>query len=172
LYLRNCFISLNPLHRAAPVEKYPEAAWHKLMAVNVAGVFQLTRVLLPFLKASKSARVINVGSIDGLRVPTADTFAYSTSKAAVHHLTRVLANRLAPHRINVNCIAPGPFQSKMMRVTLERAGDLIANSCPLGRIGDDADMAAIALYLASNASAYVTGAVIPIDGGIVISSKL
>jgi NAD(P)-dependent dehydrogenase (short-subunit alcohol dehydrogenase family) len=98
-------------------------------------------------------------------VPLLETYAYSTSKAAVHHLTRVLARRLAP-QITVNAIAPGPFESKMMAETLKNFGEAIKKSCPMGRIGEDSDMAGVAIYLASKAGAYVTGAVIPVDGGI------
>jgi NAD(P)-dependent dehydrogenase (short-subunit alcohol dehydrogenase family) len=154
----------------APYEEYPDAAWDKVLAVNVKAVFHLTRALTPQLAAAASdadpARVINIGSIDGLQVPALETYAYSASKAAVHHLTRVLARRLAPQRITVNAVAPGPFESKMMAATLERFGDAIAESCPLGRIGTPEDMAGVAIYLASRAGAYVTGAVIPVDGGI------
>jgi NAD(P)-dependent dehydrogenase (short-subunit alcohol dehydrogenase family) len=109
---------------------------------------------------------VNIGSIDGLHVPALETYAYSTSKAAVHHLTRVLARQLAPRKITVNAVAPGPFESKMMAETLERFRDAIIGSCPMGRIGEPEDMAGVAIYLASRAGAYVTGAVIPVDGGI------
>jgi NAD(P)-dependent dehydrogenase (short-subunit alcohol dehydrogenase family) len=153
----------------APLADYPEAGWDKVMALNVKAVFDLTRMLIPQLEAASRpgdpARVINVGSIDGLQVPVLETYAYSASKAAVHHLTRTLARKLAP-RITVNAIAPGPFESKMMAETLKHFGDSIVKSCPLGRIGEASDMAGIAIYLASKAGAYVTGAVIPVDGGI------
>jgi NAD(P)-dependent dehydrogenase (short-subunit alcohol dehydrogenase family) len=156
----------------APLAEYPEAAWDKVLALNVKAVFHLTRALLPQLEAAARpgdpARVINVGSIDGLRVPLLETYAYSASKAAVHHLTRVLASRLAPHGITVNAIAPGPFESKMMAATLERFRDAIVASCPLGRIGEPEDMAGASIFLASRAGAYLTGAVIPVDGGITI----
>lgn len=151
------------------IETYPDAAWDKVLALNVKGVFHLTRALIPRLEAAAApgdpARVINVGSIDGIQVPMMETYAYSASKAAVHHLTRTLARRLAP-RATVNAVAPGPFESKMMAATLERFEDAIVASCPLGRIGEPEDMAGIAVYLASRAGAYVTGAVIPVDGGI------
>jgi len=154
----------------APYEEYPDSAWDKVLALNVKAIFHLTRACTPLLEEAASpedpARVLNVGSIDGLRVPALETYAYSTSKAAVHHLTRVLAKKLAPRHITVNAIAPGPFESKMMHETLERFGDAIVASCPLGRIGEPEDMAGVALYLASRAGAYVTGAVIPVDGGI------
>lgn len=154
----------------APLEEYPDSAWDKVLALNVKSVFHLTRACLPQLEEAATpgdpARVINVGSIDGLRVPLLETYAYSASKAAVHHLTRALAMRLARHHITVNAIAPGPFESRMMAATLERFRDQIVASCPLGRIGEPEDMAGVAIYLASRAGAYVTGAVIPVDGGI------
>jgi NAD(P)-dependent dehydrogenase (short-subunit alcohol dehydrogenase family) len=153
----------------APLAEYPDAAWDKVLALNVKSVFHLTRACLPRLEAAAApadpARVINIGSIDGLRPPILDTYAYSSSKAAVHHLTRHLALKLAP-RITVNAVAPGPFESKMMAATLDRFRDAIVASCPMRRIGEPDDMAGVAIYLASKAGAYVTGAVIPVDGGI------
>ncbi|MFQ5668068.1 MAG: SDR family oxidoreductase [Candidatus Binatia bacterium] len=154
----------------APLMEYPDTAWDKVLALNVKAIFFLTRALVPLLEqgaqARDPARVINIGSIDGLKVPLLETYAYSASKAAVHHLTRVLARALAPRRITVNAVAPGPFESKMMAATLERFKDAIVASCPLGRIGEPDDMAGVAIYLASRAGAYLTGAVIPVDGGI------
>lgn len=154
----------------APIAEYPDAAFDKVFALNVKGVFHMTRLLTPLLEKAASdddpARVINIGSIDGLQAPALETYAYSSSKAAVHHMTRVLAHRLAVQRITVNAIAPGPFESKMMAETLQRFGDAIKASCPLGRIGRPDDMAGAAIFLASRAGAYVTGAVIPVDGGI------
>jgi NAD(P)-dependent dehydrogenase (short-subunit alcohol dehydrogenase family) len=156
----------------APLADYPDAAWDKVLALNVKGVFHVTRALLPQLEKAvrpgDPARVINIGSIDGLRVPFLETYAYSTSKAAVHHLTRVLANQLASRQITVNAVAPGPFESKMMAETLDRFRDAIVASCPLGRIGEPEDMAGVAIYLASRAGAYLTGVVIPVDGGITV----
>src|SRR5262245_28238291 len=156
----------------APLVEYPDEAWDKVLALNVKAIFHLTRACLPLLKAAASpadpARVINIGSIDGLRVPLLETYAYSASKAAVHHLTRALAMRLAGQNVTVNAIAPGPFESKMMAETLHRFRDAIVASCPLGRIGEPEDMAGVAIYLASRAGAYVTGAVIPVDGGITV----
>jgi NAD(P)-dependent dehydrogenase (short-subunit alcohol dehydrogenase family) len=153
----------------APLAEYPDGAWDKVLALNVKGPFHLTRLCVPLLeKASRPgdpARVINIGSIDGLQAPVLETYAYSASKAALHHMTRVLAHKLAP-AITVNAVAPGPFESKMMAETLARFHDVIVGSCPMGRIGAPEDMAGIAIYLASKAGAYVTGAVIPVDGGI------
>jgi len=154
----------------APLAEYPDAAWDKVLALNVKSVFHLTRACLPLLEKAAQpgdpARVINIGSIDGLRVPFLETYAYSSSKAAVHHLTRALAIQLAPRGITVNAVAPGPFESKMMAETLDRFRDAIVSSCPLGRIGEPEDMAGVAIYLASRAGAYVNGTVIPVDGGI------
>jgi NAD(P)-dependent dehydrogenase (short-subunit alcohol dehydrogenase family) len=154
----------------APLADYSDDAFQKVLATNVKSVFNLTRELLPLLRKAGTkedpARVINIGSIDGLHVPVLETYAYSTSKAAVHHLTRVLARQLASDNINVNAVAPGPFQSKMMKETLERFGDMIVSQVPRGRIGEPEDMAGIAIFLASKAGAYITGAVIPVDGGM------
>jgi NAD(P)-dependent dehydrogenase (short-subunit alcohol dehydrogenase family) len=154
----------------APLADFPDAGWDKILATNLKAPFFLTRAFLPMLEAAASAddpaRVINIGSIDGMRVPDLENFSYSASKAGVHQLTRVLARQLGPSHITVNAIAPGPFQSKMMAATLERFGDEMAASSPLGRIGRPDDMAGAAVYLASRASAWVTGAIIPVDGGI------
>ncbi|MCH8007470.1 MAG: SDR family oxidoreductase [Chloroflexi bacterium] len=154
----------------APLAEYPEAGWDKVMNLNVRAVFHLTRFLVPQLERAASdddpARVINTGSIDGIQAPALETYAYSSSKAAVHQLTRTLAHRLAGQRITVNAIAPGPFESQMMAATLEQFGDQIRASCPLGRIGRPDDMAGAAIFLASRAGAYLTGTVIPVDGGI------
>jgi NAD(P)-dependent dehydrogenase (short-subunit alcohol dehydrogenase family) len=154
----------------APLAEYPASVWDKLLDLNLKAPFFLTRALLPLLEAAATpddpARVINVGSIDGLAVPAFPTYAYAASKAGLHHLTRVLARELGPRRITVNAVAPGPFESKMMAQTLRDFGDAIAASSPLGRIGRPDDMAGVALYLAGRAGAYVTGAVIPVDGGI------
>jgi NAD(P)-dependent dehydrogenase (short-subunit alcohol dehydrogenase family) len=156
----------------AALEAYPGAAWDKVLDLNLKAPFFLTRAMLPLLEAAAApddpARVINVGSIDGLRVPPFPTYAYSASKAGLHHLTRVLARELGPRGITVNAIAPGPFESKMMAETLARFGDQIAAAAPLGRIGRPDDMAGVAVYLASRAGAYVTGAVLPVDGGITL----
>ena len=154
----------------APLMEFPESAWDKVLDLNLKSPFFLTRALLPQLELAASdddpARVINIGSIDGLRVPALPTYSYSASKAAVHMLTKVLAKELGPKRITVNAIAPGPFESKMMAATLDAFGDAIAASAPLGRIGRPDDMAGTAVFLASRAGSYVTGAIIPVDGGI------
>ncbi|MFP6665357.1 MAG: SDR family NAD(P)-dependent oxidoreductase, partial [Deltaproteobacteria bacterium] len=127
----------------APLAEFPDAAWDKVLALNVKGVFHLTRTLVPHLEkaaaAGDPARVINIGSVDGLHVPGLETYAYSASKAGLHHMTRVLARRLARDHINVNAVAPGPFQSKMMAATIARAGDALKKSIPRQRIGEPSD---------------------------------
>lgn len=154
----------------APLEEFPDSGWDRVFNLNLKGPFHLTVKLLPLLRAAATAadpaRVINVGSIDGLVAPDLETYSYSACKAGLHHMTRVLAKRLAREHLTVNAIAPGPFQSKMMAATLDQFGDGIRASNPRGRIGEPEDMAGVALYLASRAGAYVTGAVIPVDGGI------
>jgi NAD(P)-dependent dehydrogenase (short-subunit alcohol dehydrogenase family) len=154
-----------------PLTTFPESAWDKVLNLNLKSPFFLTRALLPLLEQAATpddpARIINIGSIDGLHVPQlASTYSYSSSKAALHHLTRVLARELGPRHVTVNAVAPGPFESKMMAATLREYGEVIAASSPLGRIGRPDDMAGVAIFLASRAGAYVTGAVIPVDGGI------
>lgn len=154
---------------AQPFESFTPEAWDKVMDINLKAVFFLTQRLHPLLKQAaqggRSARVINVGSIDGLHVPPLETYPYSASKAGVHHLTRTLAARLAADNIRVNGIAPGPFESRMMAATLAAMGDAIRQANPLKRIGTPEDVAGTAIYLASRASDYVTGAIIPVDGG-------
>ncbi len=155
----------------AGYDDYPEQAWARCMELNVHAVFELTRALTPLLAAAGTAddpaRVINIGSVDGLHVPVYENYAYAASKAAVHQLTSVLAKRLAADHITVNAVAPGPFESKMMHETLETHGESLMQMIPLGRIGRADDMAGIALFLASRAGSYLTGALIPVEGGLV-----
>ena len=159
----------------AAIEEFPEAAWDKVMDINVKGPFFLTQALLPLLEAAATpedpARIINIGSIDGLNVNKLGTYSYGPSKAAVHHLTRTLASHLAERYITANAIAPGPFPSKMTAGIQKAFGDEITRQVPLKRWGVPADMAGVAIYLASKAGAYVSGAVIPVDGGIVASAR-
>jgi NAD(P)-dependent dehydrogenase (short-subunit alcohol dehydrogenase family) len=154
----------------APLEEFPASAWDRALDLNLKAPFRLTRAFLPLLEAAGTAddpaRVINIGSIDGLRVPAFPTYSYSASKAGVHQLTRVLARELGPRHITVNAVAPGPFESKMRAAVLSEYGEEIAAASPLGRIGRPDDMAGVAVYLSGRAGAWVTGAIIPVDGGI------
>jgi NAD(P)-dependent dehydrogenase (short-subunit alcohol dehydrogenase family) len=156
----------------APYPEYPESAFDKVLGLNVTAPFALTRDLTPLLEraatADDPARVVNVGSIAGIRAERltgTGTFAYSASKAALHHLTRTLAAELGPRQITVNAIAPGFFESRMTVGVLKQHGKAIAAACPLGRIGRPEEMAGVVVYLASRAGAYTNGAVIPVDGG-------
>ncbi|KQT86339.1 SDR family oxidoreductase [Aurantimonas sp. Leaf443] len=156
----------------APFESFPHEAFARVMGVNVAGLFSLTQGLMPMLVASASAeapsRVLNLGSVMGA-VPLAErVYSYAASKAAVHHLTRCLAKEFAARHVTVNALAPGPFASKMTAFatgTDEKAA-AIGAGVPLGRIGRPDDAAGAALFLCSRAGAYVTGAILPLDGGI------
>ncbi|MDJ0793314.1 MAG: SDR family oxidoreductase [Woeseiaceae bacterium] len=159
----------------ASIEEFPESGWDKVMDINVKGPFFLTQALLPLLEASATpedpARIINVGSIDGINVNQLGTYSYGPSKAAIHHLTRTLASHLADRNITANAIAPGPFPSKMTAGIAKAMGEKIREGVPLKRWGEPADMAGTAIFLAAKASAYISGAVIPVDGGIVGSSR-
>ena len=159
----------------ASFDDFPEIGWDKVMDTNVKSVFFLTQKLVDILETSAStsdpSRIINIGSIDGLGIPRAETYSYPASKAAVHQLTKVLANRLANRNINVNAIAPGPFESNMMAHTLEEYGEQIKSSVPRGRIGVPEDMAGVSIFLSSKASSYITGSIIPVDGGSLIARR-
>ncbi|OBB57652.1 3-oxoacyl-ACP reductase [Mycobacterium sp. 852013-51886_SCH5428379] len=155
----------------APFEEFPESGFDRVFDVNVKGVFLLTRALVPLLTAGATdtdpARVINTGSVDGFFTPEKgrNNFSYAASKAAVHMLTKHLATELAP-RILVNAIAPGLFPSRMTKVLLAAGEEAVGAALPLGRVGIADDMAGIAVFLASRASSYITGAIIPVDGGV------
>jgi 2-deoxy-D-gluconate 3-dehydrogenase len=165
----------------APLDEFPEMGWDKVMDTNVKGVFFLTQKLLPLLRkaatADDPARVVNVGSIDGIKIPVFETFSYGPSKAAVHHLTRVLAAHLVRENILVNAIAPGPFPTWMLSTGVGGGGDVdntdwdaVGRSNPRGRVGTPQDIAGIAIFLCSRAGAYTVGDVIVCDGGSVVSS--
>ena len=165
----------------APLDEFPESGWDKVMATNVKGIFFLTQQLLPLLRASAThedpARVINIGSVDGIKTPIFDNFSYGPSKAAVHHLTRVLAAHLVKENIIVNAIAPGPFPSWMLSAGVGFGGKVegqdwesVGARNPRGRVGTREDIAGLAIYLSSRAGAYTVGETITCDGGSVASS--
>lgn len=153
----------------APFEEFPEAGWDKVMDLNVKSPFFLTQACYPLLKASGSmaqpAKVINITSIDGIRLNPWDTFSYHASKSSLIYLTRRMAARLIEDQINVTSIAPGAFQSEMNRAARDHA-EAVAKRIPNQRIGRDEDMAAAAIYLASRAGDYVVGDTITVDGGV------
>ncbi len=156
----------------APLEEFPESGWDRVIHTNVEGIFHLTTALLPALREAATdtnpARIINIGSVDGLRPPVMENYSYSASKAAVHMLTRHLAKRLASEHITVNAIAPGPFESKMTAFMLDSqdAKEMVEQMVPLGRIGRPDDVVGLTVFLASRAGSYLTGTIIPLDGGI------
>jgi NAD(P)-dependent dehydrogenase (short-subunit alcohol dehydrogenase family) len=188
-------------------DAFPDAAWSKLLALNLQRVFSLTQALTPLLEAAAQqqqqqqqpgssstsnssgsgggggeagaaapvadpARVIHIGSIDGIRVPALPTFAYSASKAGLHQLSRHLAAELGPRGITSNTLACGPFPSRMMAATLREFGDEIRAANPLGRIGAPSDVGGACLFLASRAGAFVNGATLVLDGGLSLMSKI
>ena len=164
----------------APLEEFPENGWDKVMDTNVKGVFFLTQRLLPLLESAATAedpsRVINIGSIDGIKTPIFDNFPYGPSKAAVHYLTRVMAAHLTKRNIIVNAIAPGPFPTWMLSTGVGTGGDVegtdwdaLGRGVPRGRVGTAEDIAGVAIFLSSRAGAYTVGEVITCDGGSVVS---
>ncbi len=158
---------------AEPFDEFPEQGWDKVMNLNVKSPFFLLQALHGALKAAASddrpAKVINIASIDGIRLNPLETYSYHASKSALIYLTRRLAAKLVQERIVVNAIAPGPFASQMNRAARDHA-DIVAARTPMGRIGRDEDMAGAAIYLASRAGDYVVGETIAVDGGIAYAS--
>ncbi|MGO2860686.1 MAG: SDR family oxidoreductase [Brevibacterium sp.] len=154
----------------ASFDEFPAQAWDKVLGANVKAPFALAQRARALLEAGAElsagpSRIINIGSIDGLAVPSFENYSYSASKAAIHHLTRHMAATLAP-TILVNAVAPGPFPTKMMSWILDEKGDEIAAANPLRRIGTSDDVTGVLTFLLSQASSYLTGTVIPLDGGL------
>jgi NAD(P)-dependent dehydrogenase (short-subunit alcohol dehydrogenase family) len=158
-----------------PLATFPDEAWDTVIDLNLKSPFWLVQALLPALRragtADDPARIINIGSIAAIHVAQSPNYSYASSKAALHQLTRVLARELGPQHVTVNAVAPGPFPSQMMATTLDAMGDTIAASAPLRRLGRDDDMAGVAVFLASRAGAYLTGAIVPVDGGIATTAS-
>ncbi|MFJ4101350.1 SDR family oxidoreductase [Amycolatopsis japonica] len=158
-----------------PLETFPAEAWDAVIDLNLKSPFWLVQALLPALRragtADDPARIINIGSIAAIHVAEAPNYSYAGSKAALHQLTRVLARELGPQHVTVNAIAPGVFPSRMMAATIDAIGDTIAAKTPLRRIGRDDDMAGTAVFLAGRAGSFLTGAIVPVDGGIATTAS-
>lgn len=153
-------------------DQFPHKAWERVMNVNVAGLFTLTRDLLPRLEATATledpARIINLGSVMGTSPIGAGAYSYAASKAAVHHLTRIMASEFSPRQITVNAFAPGPFLSNMTAFALadQDRADEVKKTIPMGRLGSPEDIAGATLFLCGRGGAYTTGTIIPLDGGM------
>jgi 2-deoxy-D-gluconate 3-dehydrogenase len=164
----------------ASIEEFPEVGWDKVMDTNVKGVFFLTQRLLSLLEAKATAedpsRIVNIGSIDGIKTPAFDTWSYGPSKAALHALTRQMGSRLVRRNIVVNGIAPGPYPTWMLSTGVGTGGDVegtdwdaIGQGVPRGRVGTPEDIAGLAIFLTSRAGSYTVGDVVTSDGGIVVA---
>jgi NAD(P)-dependent dehydrogenase (short-subunit alcohol dehydrogenase family) len=173
--LGECHILVNNAGKTwgGSVDTFPDKAWPGVMAVNVQTPFTMIRELLPELSAAGApldpARIINIGSVAGMKTEKLQAYSYAASKAAVHMLSRDLAGDLAERNITVNAVIPGFFPTKMtahMRDEDEVDPKLLAH-IPMKRLGTPEDIAGIVVFLCSRAGAYVTGAQIPVDGGVV-----
>jgi NAD(P)-dependent dehydrogenase (short-subunit alcohol dehydrogenase family) len=152
----------------APAATMPLEAWQKVMNVNINGTFLVSQAVGRTMIEQKSGKIINIASVAGLggtNPKYMDTIGYNTSKGAVITFTKDLAVKWGQFNINVNAIAPGFFPTKMSQVLIERGKERILETTPLGRVGNDQDLKGVALFLASNASNFVTGDVIVVDGG-------
>mgnify|MGYP001275050476 CR=1 FL=1 len=157
-------------------EEFPEKGWDKVFSLNMKAPFYLIQKFLPLLeinaKPEDPGRVINIGSVDGIRTSNFSNYSYSALKAGIHHLSGILADLLAHRNITVNCIAPGPFKTDMMQPMVEKLGlSEIVSTVPLKRLGQADDIGGVAIFLSSKASAFINGVVLPVDGGMSISSK-
>ena len=160
----------------AELGNFPYSAWEKVFSVNVSGLFHFTQSLLPLIernaKTDNPSKILNIGSVMGSTPYGDGAYSYSASKSAVHHLTQILAKELAKKRITVNALAPGPFASKMTDFAMnsDKKINSVVSGVPLGRIGCAKDIAAATLFICGQGGNYITGAIIPIDGGLHIST--
>ncbi|MDK2757387.1 MAG: SDR family oxidoreductase [Blastomonas fulva] len=156
----------------APLDAFSEDQWDDVIDLNLKTPFFLMQQLLPQLRAGASAdrpsNVINIGSVGALKIGPREVYSYQASKGAIHWLTRSLAKKLGPQHITVNAIAPGFFESDMTVITDDAMRAMVESMVPRGRTGTPEDMAGAAIYLASRAGAYVTGSVLPVEGGLAI----
>jgi NAD(P)-dependent dehydrogenase (short-subunit alcohol dehydrogenase family) len=156
----------------APIDAYPEEGWDHVLDLNLKAGFFMLQKMLPMLRAGgtheRPSTVVNIGSVGALRVGPRETYAYAAAKAGLHHVSKSLAKRLGPENITVNVIAPRFFPSEMTKITSEEMHKMLIGMVPRRRVGEPEDVAGTVLFLASRAGAYVTGAVIPLEGGMSI----
>ena len=155
----------------ASFDDFPEIGWDKVLTLNLKSPFFIMQKFLPFLekvgKRDDPSRIINIGSVDGIASSIFENISYSASKAALHHVTKVAAAKLAPRHLTVNCIAPGPFLTDMMLPMVDKMGaNAIELEVPMKRLGTDDDIGGVAVFLSSKAASYITGALLPVDGGL------
>jgi len=157
----------------AEFDEFPESGWDKVMNLNLKSPFFLTQALHATLKASgtheRPSKVINIASIDGIRLNPQETYSYHASKAGLIYLTRRMAARLIQDNIVMSAIAPGAFASEMNKVARDQS-EAVAKRIPSRRIGTDEDMQGVAIYLASRAGDYVVGETIAVDGGVALAT--
>ena len=156
----------------APIDDYGEDEWDPVIDLNMKAPFFTLRKFLPLLRAGgtaeRPASIINIGSVGALKVGPKENYAYQASKSAIHWMAKSLAKRLGRDNITVNVIAPGFFESEMTVITSSEMRTMVESMVPRGRVGTPEDLAGAAIYLASRAGAYVTGSVIPVEGGLSI----
>lgn len=156
----------------ANLDDYPEEGWDQVMDLNLKGPFFLLQKFLPLLRAGGTAEhpaaVVNIGSVGALKIGPKEVYAYQASKAALHWVTRSLARRLAPENVTVNVIAPGLFESDMTVIQGDEMRDMLTGAVPRRRLGSAEDVAGAVIYLASRAGSYITGAQLPVEGGLSI----
>jgi NAD(P)-dependent dehydrogenase (short-subunit alcohol dehydrogenase family) len=156
----------------APIDSYPEEGWDNVLDLNLKATFFLLQKMLPLLRAGGThelpSTVVNIGSVGALRVGPRETYAYAAAKAGLHHVSKSLAKRLGPENITINVIAPGFFPSEMTKITSDEMHKMLIGMVPRRRVGEPEDVAGTVLFLASRAGAYVTGAIIPVEGGMSI----
>lgn len=151
----------------APFEEMPLERWERVINVNLTGTFLMCQSVIPIMRSQKWGRIVNIASVAGLRgsPPFMHASGYSASKGGIIALTKELAVKLAEHGITVNAIAPSFFPTKMSRPLTDRFGEMIRQDNPMKRMGEEDDLKGVAVFLASEASRYITGQVIPVDGG-------
>jgi NAD(P)-dependent dehydrogenase (short-subunit alcohol dehydrogenase family) len=150
----------------APAENMPFERWKQVLDANITGTFLMSQIVGRHMLERGKGAIVNVASVAGLGGGQLQTVGYNSSKAAVINLTRSFAIEWAKRGVRVNAIAPGMFRTRMTEAILDRAEAVVAGTTPMGRIGQPGELAPTVLFLASEGASYITGQVIPIDGGL------